>query len=357
MAIDYRQIAGLPDPADLKADIQAQTEQNLSSLSAQQATIQGEIEFQRGQYDVLQEQMNESVAGATATLQTFQTEVLNSLNQPGIDAEALIAPYRDALSTEITNIRNAYGSQLRSQAVQLDSMMGAGEFGGNAYRAQQAYRTQMQDLAGQALGQIGSMTLQAEKDILTTSAGIAEVNQANRTQQLGLLGQSAGMAVEAASTFTRDYLGLLQGQSQSAYNLISLSANLDLKALDVRQQAMQLGTEVELRIAQASAQVASAYRQAEASDFAAMLQSQSSRAAGRSAERIAGINAQTQLDIANIQSGTSFALANIEAELETFGADLWSDVMSGFDDAGIDPSELFGGQAPLFINDGRVTGL
>jgi hypothetical protein len=354
----YRNLAGLPDPTDIRADIQSQTEQNLAQLGQIQTDVASELEFQRGQYDDIRTQIDANVAAAQQTLGAFESEVLASLEQGGVDAEALIAPYREQLGREVTNIRNAYGAQLRSQAVQIDSMMGAGEFGGNAYRAQQAYRTQMQDLTSQALGQVSNLVLQAESDILSTSAQIQQANLQNRNQQIQLLGEAAGMAVSAASTFTRDYLGLLEGQSGSVYNLMNLSANLSLQGAQIRQDALRLGTEAELTIAQSSAQVAAAYRQAQATEFAALQRRRGQEATADAAVLQQQIAAQSAFDVANIRAGANVNVANIQAQAESFGVEAWQDVMSGFSESGFNPNELFGGQTPLFISpEGGVTGL
>jgi len=150
----------------LPEGFEAGLQPNLVPIQEQQDIITQQIESQTANFETLQANVDASVVDTRATLKNYETAVLQGLQDTTTATEDIVAPFQAQLEGQLTNIRNAYDLQINQQAKQIDALVGQGAFGGNAFRAQQAYASTMQQLTAQSLGQIGQFTLQAEQTIL-----------------------------------------------------------------------------------------------------------------------------------------------------------------------------------------------
>jgi hypothetical protein len=345
---------GVPDPYNLD-DI-------LSNLGQSRELIGDQLATQQQQFQDLMADINASATQSQAAINAFNQQVqealATSLDRPDpvsvertqIDIDSVVAPMRDALNEQITNMKTSYQSQVAVQAKQLDALMGTGAFGGNTFRAQQAYQASMNQLMGQALGQIAQTTLTAEGNIM---AAVGELTglQAQLTQEavgleaqlnveqdirfrelqsnrevalLGLLGQSAEMTVEAGAVLTNNWLNLFHIKNQSVNQLVEMMSQINITEAGIRQTLARDLFQAEMQAISNQVNLNIAYRQAAAQEYAAWLGFRASKRAARAQEyaaelsadaavQVAQTQAQAQVDVAQLQRQAVVDVANVEA--------------------------------------------
>lgn len=357
-----------------------------ASLEASRAAIAEQMELQAAQWIGMEATLNQQAAESRAAIITFNEGITAALNtaltapeaitiprgggagagvisveaSAAIDITGIVAPMRAALKEQVTGMRAAYTAQVAVQAKQLDAAVGTGVFGGNSLRAQQAYQASMNNLMGQTLGQIATMTLSAEGSILSTVgqlsglqaqiragelgleaqlraqaqgqsdqiegqlAGLeAQLNaeqsnrfrelQANREIQLiGMLGQAAELTVEAGSILTNNWLNYLSSSNQSTARLLELMANIDITEAGIRQQQARDLFSAEMQAITNNANLQIAYRNAAATEFAAIQQRRAAKRASNAARYAAELRSDTDIRVAEIGAGAAIDIANIE---------------------------------------------
>jgi hypothetical protein len=334
----------MPEQNELQTPQPYNIDEVLSAIRSSQASITEQMEIQQQGYATLRAQIDEQAAVSQQAVADFEAAVRAaieggapsqggaptpvSLPRTTIDIEGTIAPMRAALEQQLTTMRNAYSSQVAVQAKQLDAATGAGAFGGNAYRAQQAYQNSMNQLMGQAWGAMAETALTAEGNILSavsaltqtqaqidfetlaTEAGlnveqeIAFRNEASMrdVQLLTLQGQAAAMAVEASATLTSNWLALQRDQYSSMNNLIGMLGNTNLAEAQIRQQLARDIFQAEQQAINNNLQLQIVMRQAEAQAYVARQSRRAARDRARAAEYVAEVSASANIEIANIQA-------------------------------------------------------
>jgi hypothetical protein len=345
------------------------TEEITKALDASRAAIAEQFELQQQQWTQMESILNTQAQESREAIVAYNEEITaalatalptperitvdrTQLDRPeAIDIQSVVAPMQNALQQQITGMRTAYTAQVAVQAKQLDAAVGAGAFGGNSYRAQQAYQSSMNQLMGQTLGQIATTTIQAEQailgatsqlaglqaqisaefaraqgDIASREAGLeAQLNaeqtirfrelQANREVQLmQLLGQSAEMTVEAGSVLTNNWLNYFSMSNQSATQLIEIMSRIDITEAGIRQQQARdiFGAEMQAITNNANLQIA--YRNAAAQEYAARQRRRAQDRATNASMYVAELQRDTNIQIANIGAEAQRDVALIETE-------------------------------------------
>jgi len=336
--------SGAPNPYDITKIV--------DTLAQSKASVAETLATQQTQFAAIQAQMDAGMVETKAAIEDFRTQVNTALhNVPAapedvniertvIDIEGIVAPMRDTLDAQLSNMKNAYKSQAQVQAKQLDAAVGAGAFGGNSYRAQQVYQSSMNQLFNDTSAQIATVALNAEQTILSTVAELSsaqaqidfstlsqeaqlnveqdirhrEMQSSREVALLDQLGKVAEMTVEASAVLTNNWINLFNVNNQSVNALIGQMANLDITEAGVRQQLARDVFSAEMQMITNNMQLRQAYVNASAVRYAADRQASASRRATRAQTYVAELNADTQIRIAQMGASTQQNIANIESQ-------------------------------------------
>lgn len=320
-------------------------DETVESLASSREQITDTLAAQEEQYTQIQKTIEDTAAESRAAIESFRDEIARaldtqleapdeiSLGRTVVDIEGVIQPMRQALSDQMTNMKNAYRSQVQVQAKQLDAAMGSGAFGGNSYRAQQAYQSSMNQLFNQTSGQIANITLQAEQNIMSSVSELtalqAEVDFQTMSEEarlnleqdmrhrdlssnreialLSQMGNVASMTVEAGSVLTNNWLNLMNINNQTVTDMVRILAELDITEAGIRQQQSRDMLQAQIAALDRNAALQQSYMAAEASRYSATQQRAAAESAARAQEYVAEISARTSERIAEMELGAQGA--------------------------------------------------
>jgi hypothetical protein len=324
----------------------------LSTLEGSRQSIADTLASQEAQFAKIEQTISDASEQSRTAIDAFRQSVTDAfaqtpeaparvdLERTVIDIEGIVKPMRDTLSNQLTNMKNAYRSQAQVQAKQLDAAVGAGAFGGNSYRAQQAYQSAMNELFNQTAGQIANVAISAEQTIMGAVAELSSVQAeldfrtmsdeaklnveqdirhrelANNREvaMLTQLGNVAAMTVEAGATLTNNWLNLMSVNNQSVTQLVSMMANLDVTEMQVRQQLARDVFGAEMQAITNNMQLQQAYVNAAAQRYVADMQYRASKRASRAQEYVAELNAETQMRMADVGASAQVQATQLESQ-------------------------------------------
>lgn len=308
----------------------------MDTQSQQMAQIQNQIQVDMEKSRSAIEQFRVDVEGAMQATPDAPATV--SLERQAIDINSIVAPMKEAVEQQVTNMRNSYNSQIQVQAKQLDAAVGAGAFGGNSLRAQQSYQSSMNQLFNESNAQIASLVLSAEQTIMGTVSELSslqtQLDQAAVTEEarlnveqsiryremintrevqlLGLMGNLAQMTVEAGSVMTGNWLNLFNINNNSMNQLIRVMADIDITEAGVRQQLARDVFGAEMQAIQNNMRLQEAYIQANTQRYVAQTQASVATRVNRTQQYVAELNAETNIRMAELQGEQQMEITALE---------------------------------------------